>query len=47
MVIIAVSKSSFTSLDANTPTRFPSRRPILIATIYLLFRGQDTIAGRG
>src|ERR1700692_3245338 len=27
---------------ADTPTRFPSRRPILIATIYLLFRGQDT-----
>ena len=25
-----------------TPTRLPSRRPILIATIYLLFRGQDT-----
>src|ERR1700692_145956 len=31
---------------ADPPTRFPSRRPILIATIYLLFRGQDTIPRR-
>src|SRR5271169_3969678 len=31
---------------ADPPTRFPCRRPILIATIYLLFRGQDTRSGR-
>src|SRR5271169_2985355 len=27
---------------ADPPTRFPCRRPISIATIYPLFRGQDT-----
>src|SRR5271165_748856 len=43
LVILTVSKSGLTSPDAHTPTRFPSRRRILIATIYLLFRGQDTI----
>jgi hypothetical protein len=39
LVTIAVSRSSLPGRrHANTPTRFPSRRPILIATIYLLFR---------
>jgi hypothetical protein len=47
LVIIAVSKSSLTFPDPDTPirhepTRFPSRRPILIETKYLLFQGQDT-----
>jgi hypothetical protein len=48
LVIVAVPKSSLPRRRyAHTPTRrhaSPSRRPILSATIYLLFRGQDTSA---
>jgi len=42
LIIVAVSKNSLTSPDADTPTRFPSRRPILNATTSPLYARRYT-----